>query len=80
MLVYCTELGVYTEHAEELAAILRAYDIGFRGRHYANHTDVFDDNLGTADMTWFSAKIYTRRGYEQILDVLEECEFKIAIE
>lgn len=80
MLIFCAELGVYSEHATELTNILNAYDIGFRARHYPTHSDIFNDNLGTADMTWFSIKVYTRRDYEQILEVLDESDMKIAIQ
>lgn len=80
MLIFCAELGVYSKHAAELTNILKAYDIGFKARHYPNHSDIFNANLGTADMTWFSVKVYTRRGYEQILEVLEESDIEIAIQ
>lgn len=80
MLVFCTELGVYSKHADELASILQAYDIGFRIRHYPNHSDIFNDDTGSADMIWFSIRIYTRRGYEQILEVLENKDFNIAVQ
>lgn len=80
MLIFCTELGVYSENADELAAILSAYDISFKARVYANHSDVFNDNVGTASMTWFSTKVYSRRGYEQILEVLENSDMHIAVQ
>lgn len=80
MLIFCAELGVHSEHADELANILKAYDISYKSRRYVNHTDIFNDNIGTADMTWFSARVYTRHGYEQILEVLEESDLHIAIE
>ena len=79
MLIFCAELGVYSKHAVELTNILNAYDIGFKARHYLNHSDIFNDNNSTADMTWFSIKVYTRSGYEQILQVLEESDLHIAI-
>lgn len=80
MLIFCAELGVYSKHAIELTNILNAYDIGFRAIRYPGHSDIFNDNLGTTDMTWFSVKVYTRRDYEQILEVLEESDMKIAIQ
>jgi hypothetical protein len=80
MSIFCAELGVYSKHVDELTNILKAYDIGFKARHYPIHSDIFNDNLGTADMTWFSVRVYTRREYEQLLDALEESDMHIAIQ
>ena len=80
MLWYCIELGVYSRNAGKLAAILRAYEVNFKTTLYENHKDVFCGNIGTASMTWFSIQVYSRRGYEQLIDVLDKSNMDIAIQ
>ena len=79
MLLYCIELGVYSRDAYELASILQSYDIGYSTHTYANHRDVFNGNILCVEMTWFSAKIRTRRKYEELLETLEKSDLEIAI-
>lgn len=79
MVLYWVELGVYSRDAADLAAILQAYDIGYTTRNYGNHRDVFNGNILTVEMTWFSARIKTRRLYEELLRVLEESDLEVAL-